>query len=152
MPPTTTYAHGFIGLKFREDFKQLVYNVNVNNIDNITSMYIYSRDDNTKNGTMLLDLLEEAKEVRVKEKYKETDMMLANKSEVEGTVAVGGVTSEDLQEELKGKSLEDFRNLMLDGRIFVIVVTKQFPRGEIGGGEFMPIDRFFPDISDFDWN
>lgn len=34
-------------------------------------------------------------------------MMLANKSEVEGTVAVGGVTSDDLQGELKGKSLED---------------------------------------------
>ncbi|MGB7935116.1 MAG: hypothetical protein WCF21_00655, partial [Nitrososphaeraceae archaeon] len=34
--PPNTYAHGFIGVKFREDFKQLVYNVNVNNIDNIT--------------------------------------------------------------------------------------------------------------------
>lgn len=152
MPPTTTYAHGFIGLKFREDFKQLVYNVNVNNIDNITSMYIYSRDDDTKNGTMLLDLFEEAKEVKVKEKYKETNMKLAHKSEVEGTIAVGGVTSDDLQGELKGKSLEDLHKLMLNGGIFVIVVTKQFPRGEIGGGEFVPIDRFFPDISDFDWN
>ena len=151
-PPTTTYAHGFIGLKFREDFKQLVYNVNVNNIDNITSMYIYSRGDNTKNGTMLLDLLEEAKEVKVKEKYKESNMKLAHKSEVEGTIAVGGVTSDDLQGELKGKSLEDLHKLMLNGGIFVIVVTKQFPRGEIGGGEFVPIDRFFPDISDFDWN
>jgi hypothetical protein len=152
MPPTTTYAHGFIGLKFREDFKQLVYNVNVNNIDNITSMYIYSRGDNTKNGTMLLDLLEEAKEVKVKEKYKETNMKLAHKSEVEGTIAVGGVTSDDLQGELKGKSLEDLHKLMLNGGIFVIVVTKEFPRGEIGGREFVPIDRFFPDISDFDWN
>jgi CHRD domain len=152
MPPTTTYAHGFIGLKFREDFQQLVYNVNVNNIDNITGMYIYSRGDNTKNATMLLDLLEEAKEVKVKEKYKETNMKLAHKSEVEGTVAVGGVTSDDLQGELKGKSLEDLHKLMLNGGIFVIVVTKQFPRGEIGGGEFVPIDRFFPDISDFDWN
>ena len=152
IPPTITFAHGFIGLKFREDFKQLVYNVNVNNIDNITSMYIYSRGDNTKNATMLLDLLEEAKEVKVKEKYKETNMMLAHKSEVEGTVAVGGVTSDDLQGELKGKSLEDLHKLMLNGGIFVIVVTKQFPRGEIGGGEFVPIDRFFPDISDFDWN
>jgi hypothetical protein len=152
MPPITTYAHGFIGLKFREDFKQLVYNVNVNNIDNITSMYIYSRGDDTKNGTMLLDLLEEAKEVKVKEKYKETNMKLAHKSEVEGTIAVGGVTSDDLQGELKGKSLEDLHKLMLNGGIFVIVVTKQFPSGEIGGGEFVPIDRFFPDISDFDWN
>lgn len=59
-------------------------------------------------------------------------MMLANKSEVEGTVAVGGVTSDDLQGELKGKSLEDLHKLMLNGGIFVIVLTKEFPRGEIG--------------------
>jgi hypothetical protein len=151
-PPTTTYAHGFIGLKFREDFKQLVFNVNVNNIDNITSMYIYSRGDNTKNATLILDLLEEAQEVKVKEKYEETNLKLAHKSEVEGTIAVGGVTSDDLQGELKGKSLQDLHKLMQNGGIFVIVVTKQFPRGEIGGGDFVPIDRFFPDISDFDWN
>jgi hypothetical protein len=52
----------------------------------------------------------------------------------------------------KGKSLEDLHKLMQNGGIFVIVVTKQFRRGEIGGGELVPIDRFFPDISDFDWN
>jgi len=152
IPPTITYAHGFIGLKFREDFKQLVYNVNVNNIDNITGIYVYSRGDNTKNASMLLNLLEEAKEVKVKEKFKEASVMLAKKHEVEGTAAIGGVTSDDLQGELKGKSLEDLHKLMLNGGIFVIVVTKEFPRGEIGGGEFVPIDRFFPDISDFDWN
>ena len=151
-PPTITYAHGFIGLKFREDFKQLVYNVNVNNIDNITGIYVYSRGDNTKNASMLLNLLEEAKEVKVKEKFKEASLMLAKKNEVEGTAAIGGVTSDDLQGELKGKSLEDLHKLMLNGGIFVIVVTKEFPRGEIGGGEFVPIDRFFPDISDFAWN
>ena len=151
-PPTITYAHGFIGLKFREDFKQLVYNVNVNNIDNITGIYVYSRGDNTKNASMLLNLLEEAKEVKVKEKFKEASLMLAKKNEIEGTAAIGGVTSDDLQGELKGKSLEDLHKLMLNGGIFVIVVTKEFPRGEIGGGEFVPIDRFFPDISDFDWN
>ena len=151
-PPTITYAHGFIGLKFREDFKQLVYNVNVNNIDNITGIYVYSRADNTKNASMLLNLLEEAKEVKVKEKFKEASVMLSKKQEVEGTAAIGGVTSDDLQGELKGKSLGDLHKLMLNGGIFVIVVTKQFPRGEIGGGEFVPINRFFPDISDFDWN
>ena len=151
-PPTITYAHCSIGLKFREDFNQLVYNVNVNNIDNITGIYVYSRGDNTKNASMLLNLLEEAKEVKVKEKFKEASLMLAEKQEVEGTAAIGGVTSDDLQGELKGKTLEDLHKLMLNGGIFVIVVTKQFPRGEIGGGEFVPIDRFFPDISDFDWN
>ena len=151
IPPITTYAHGFIGLKFREDFQQLVYNVNVNNIDNITGIYVYSRGDNTKNATMILDLLEEAKEVKVKDKFKEASMMLTSKYEAEGTVAVGGVTSDDLQGELKGKSLEDLHKLMLNGGMYVIIPTKEFPHGEIGGGEFVPIDRFFPDISDFQW-
>jgi hypothetical protein len=148
----TPLAHGFVGVKFREDFKQLVYNINVNNIDNITGIFLYSRGDNMKNGTMILDLLEEAKEVKVKDKFKEASIILAKKHEVEGTVAVGGVTADDLQGELKGKSLKDLHKMLLKGGTYVIVITKEFPRGEIGGGEFVPIDRFFPDMSDFHWN
>jgi hypothetical protein len=149
--PSTSDAGGFIGIKFREDFKQLVYNVNVNNIDNITGIYLYNRGDDTNKATMILDLLQEAKEVKVKDKFKEASMLLNKKHEIEGTVAVGGVTSADLQGELKGKSLKDLHKLITDGRSFVIVTTKQFPRGEIGGGDFVPIDRFFPDTSDFNW-
>jgi hypothetical protein len=149
--PSTSDAGGFIGVKFREDFKQLVYNVNVNNIDNITGIYIYSRGDDTQKPTMILDLLQEAKEVKVKDKFKEASLLLNKKHEIEGTVAVGGVTSADLQGELKGKSLQDLQKLITDGRSFVVVTTKQFPRGEIGGGDFVPIDRFFPDTSDFNW-
>lgn len=149
---STPSAHGFIGVKFREDFKQLVYNINVNNIDNITGIYLYSHGGNTNNPTMILDLLEEAKEVKVKDKFKEASIILASKHEVEGTVAVGGVTSDDLQGELKGKSLEDLHKMLIKGGIYVVVDTKEYPRGEIGGGEFVPIDRFFPDTSDFHWN
>ena len=149
---STPSAHGFIGVKFREDFKQLVYNINVNNIDNITGIYLYSHGDNTNNPTIILDLLEEAKEVKVKDKFKEASIILASKNEVEGTVAVGGVTSDDLQGELKGKSLEDLHKMLIKGGTYVVVDTKEYPRGEIGGGEFVPIDRFFPDTSDFQWN
>ncbi|HTH21373.1 MAG TPA: hypothetical protein VL854_04075 [Nitrososphaeraceae archaeon] len=77
----TPLAHGFVGVKFREDFKQLVYNINVNNIDNITGIFLYSRGDNMKNGTVILDLLEEAKEVKVKDKFKEASIILAKKHE-----------------------------------------------------------------------
>ena len=150
--PSTNDPHGFVGVKFREDFKQLVYNINVNNIDNITGIYLYSHGDNTNNPTIILDLLEEAKEVKVKDKFKEASIILASKHEVEGTVAVGGVTSDDLQGELKGKSLEDLHKMLIKGGTYVVVDTKQYPRGEIGGGEFVPIDRFFPDTSDFQWN
>lgn len=149
---STPSAHGFIGVKFREDFKQLVYNINVNNIDNITGIYLYSHGDYTNNPTMILDLLEEAKEVKVKDKFKEASIILESKHEVEGTVAVGGVTSDDLQGELKGKSLEDLHKMLVKGGTYVVVDTKEYPAGEIGGGEFVPIDRFFPDTSDFQWN
>jgi hypothetical protein len=145
-------ANGFIGIKFREDFKQLVFNINVNNIDNITGMFLYSRGDNMKNSTMILDLLEEAKEVKVKDKFSEASLMLSVTTQIEGTVAVGGVTSDDLQGELKGKSLKSLHKLVQNEDVHVIIVTKEFPQGEIYGNEFVPIKRFFPDMSDFQWN
>ncbi|HSA74140.1 MAG TPA: CHRD domain-containing protein [Nitrososphaeraceae archaeon] len=151
-PPTITHAHGYIGLKFTEDFKKLVYNVNVNNIDNITGIFLYSKGDNNHGGNMILDFLEEAKEVQVKEKFGETNLNLKDGIEVKGSVAVGGVTSDDLRGELNGKSLLDLQKIMLNGKLYVTVQTKDFPLGEITGDEFVPIDRFFPDISDFDWN
>jgi len=89
---------------------------------------------------------------KYKDKFKEASIILASKNEVEGTVAVGGVTSDDLQGELKGKSLEDLHKMLIKGGTYVVVDTKEYPRGEIGGGEFVPIDRFFPDTSDFQWN
>jgi len=150
--PSSLSAHGFVGMKFREDFKQLVFNINVNNIDNITGIYLYGNNHNSKNSSMILDLLQEAKEVKVKDKYKEATVMLASKHKVEGTVAVGGVTSDDLQGELKGKSLKDLHKMLVNGQTYVVVLTKQFPSGEIGGGDFVSIDRFFPDTSDFQWN
>ena len=146
-----TDAEGFIGVKFREDFKQLVYNVNVNNIDNITGIYLYSRGNDNEEPRIILDLLKEAKEVRVKDIFKETSTLLEKKHEIEGTVSVGGVTSDDLRGDLKGKSLKDLHKLMLHGGTFIKILTKEFPRGEIGGSDFVPIDRFFPDMSDFRW-
>ena len=147
-----TSASGFVGIKFREDFKQLVYNVNVNNIDNITGIYLYSRVDDTKNGTLILDLLKEAKETKVKDIFQGTSKLLNKTKQIEGTVAVGGVTSKDLHGILKGKSLEALYDLLVKGGTYVKITTKQFPRGEIGGGDFVAIDRFFPDTSDFKWN
>jgi hypothetical protein len=36
----------------------------VNDIDNITGIYIYSGGSNNQNGSLILDLLEEAKELK----------------------------------------------------------------------------------------
>jgi len=147
-----TQAHGFIGVKFREDFQQLVYNVNVNNIDNITGIFLYSRGDGNEQPQIIFDLLQEAKEVKVKDIFQEASLLLNRMHQIQGTVAVGGITSDDLQGDLRGKTLRDFHKLMLNGGVFVTVLTQEFPRGEIAGSDFVPIDRFFPDMSDFNWN
>lgn len=150
--PSISHAHGFIGIKFREDFTQLVYNINVNNINDITGIYLYNRGNDSEGRGIILDLLQEAKEVKVKDKFKEAHLLLNKKGEIKGTIAVGGVTADDLEGELKGKSLNDLHKMIVGGETHVMVITKDFPNGEIGGNEFVPIDRFFPDISDFQWN
>jgi len=150
-PKSNTTASGFVGIKFREDFKQLVYNVNVNNIDNITGIKLYSRADDTKNRTVILDLLKEAKESKVKDIFQGTRKLLNETKQIEGTVAVGGVTSKDLHGILKDKSLKALHKLLINGGTFVKITTKEFPHGEIRGGDFVAIDRFFPDTTDFRW-
>jgi hypothetical protein len=65
----------------------MVFNVNVNSIDNITGIYLYNYGDITQNrtATMLLDLLNESKEVKVKDKFKDASMILSKIHEIEGT-------------------------------------------------------------------
>src|SRR6266498_4206392 len=147
VPPNNTNAVGYVGLKFADDPSRLVYNVNVDDIHNITGVYLYE-GNKKQNGTMVLDLLEEAKEV----KNDDVNILKVKKHEIEGTLAVGGVTSDDLQGELKGKSLSDLRKLIMQEQVYVSILTKAYPHGEIRGNEFIPIDRALPDISDFHWN
>ncbi|MDQ5868462.1 MAG: hypothetical protein M3530_01895, partial [Thermoproteota archaeon] len=75
---------------------------------------------------MVLDLLEEAKEV----KSDDVNIMSVTRSgEMEGTLCTGGVTAGDLQGQLKGKSLSDLHKSMVDGPVYVTVNTKDFPNG-----------------------
>ena len=43
---------------------RLVYNINVNDIDKITGINLYSYGNYTQNASMLLDFLKEAKETQ----------------------------------------------------------------------------------------
>ncbi|MGB8164498.1 MAG: CHRD domain-containing protein [Nitrososphaeraceae archaeon] len=97
----------------------------------------------------MLDLMEEAKEFGNDD---ENIGHVTREGLITGTVSVGGVTADDLQGQLKDKSLKDLYKSMVDGRIYVTVHTEDFPHGEIRGDSFIPIDRVFPDISDFRWN
>ena len=48
--------------------------------------------------------------------------------------------------------LQNYHSMIINGETYVVVLTKEFPQVGISGGDFVPIDRFFPDISDFKWN
>ena len=146
-PPINTNAIGFVGLKFQDDTTRLIYNVNLDNINNVTGVYIYYIDD-TNNRTKVLDFVLETREsnigfIKVSDKIRE--------GEVTGTICYGGITKEDLGDPLKGKALSNLRDLMTDGKMYVGVSTKNYHDGEIGGNLFVPIDRVFPDMNEFKW-
>jgi len=113
IPPVNTSAVGFIGLKFENDVSQLVYIVNVENIGNVTGINLYQGAKN-KNGTLVLDLLNGTRELR-----KNVDKLVDVSSDgiITGTLAIGGATKEDLQGSLKGKSLADLNQSIVNGMV-----------------------------------
>jgi hypothetical protein len=68
-----------------------------------------------------------------------------------GTLSLGGATSDDLQGQLKGKTLSDLHKLINNGTVYISIHTKDFPNGEIRGNSLVGIDRIFPDFTDIKW-
>ena len=148
IPPVNTDARGYVGLKFQDDLIRFVFTVNAENIGNVTSIYLYKGDKN-QNGTVVLDLLKAEEELPI------DDVKIVNvtsEGKLIGTLTAGGATKDDLQGELKEKSLSDFYNLMVNGSIYIIVHTKDFPNGEIRGNSFVPMDDLFPEDSSIKWD
>jgi CHRD domain len=142
IPPVNTDARGYVGLKFDDDLGVFVFTVNAENIGNVTGIYVYKGERN-QNGSVVLDLLKAEKERKI------NDIKILNvtsKGKLTGTLAAGGATKDNLQGELKGKSLLDFYNLMANGSLYVVVHTKDFPNGEIRGNSFVAMDDLFPKI------
>ncbi len=148
IPPVNTDARGYVGLKFQDDLTRFVFIVNAENIGNVSSIYIYKGDKN-QNGTVVLDLLKAEKDHKIDD-TKIVD--LTPRGKLTGTLAAGGATKDDLQGELKGKSLPDFYKLMVNGSIYVVVHTIDFPNGEIRGNSFVAMDDLFPDDSIIKWD
>jgi CHRD domain-containing protein len=148
IPPVNTSAIGFVGLKFENDVTRLVYIVNVKNIENVTGINLH-QGTKDKNGTIVLDLLNGTRDLR-----RNVDKLISmnNKGLITGTLSIGGATKDDLQGSLKGKSLSDLNESIVNGTVYIEIDTKKFPSGEIRGDTFVPIDRLFPDFADFKWN
>ena len=145
-PPVTTDAIGYVGLKFQDDRTRLMYTVNAEHIGKVTAVYLY-QIGKTQNGTIVLDLLHSPRELKSIDKV--VDKTLQGKTK--GTVSMGAAISDDLQGQLKGKSLSDLHRLINNGTVYIIIHTKDFPNGEIRGNSFVGIDRIFPDFIDIKW-
>ena len=147
-PPVDTDARGFVGFKFSDDYNQLIYNVNLHNIHNLTGIYLYYGND-TQNSKPVLDLLKKTKESNRED---ERASEITKDGHTTGTVNLGGITKKDLGGALKGKSIPDLYKLTLDGMLYVVVHTKDFPDGEIRGHSFVGMDDVFHDSDSFNWN
>ena len=145
IPPVKTNALGFVGLKFQDDLSRFVFTVNAENIGNVTGIYIYKGIKN-QNGTVVLDLMNAERDVKMDKRI----INVTSEGKIAGTLTTGN-EKKDLQGELKGKSVSDFYNLMVNGSIYVSIHTKDFPKGEICGSSFVPIDDLFPTDAVIQW-
>ena len=145
-PPVTTDAIGYVGLKFQDDRTRLMYSVHAEHIGKVTAVYLYQKGE-AQNGTIVLDLLHSPRELKSIDKV--VDKTLQGKTK--GTVSMGAAISDDLQGQLKGKTLTDLHKLIDNGTVYVSIDTKDFPNGEVRGNSFVGIDRIFPDFTDIGW-
>ena len=145
-PPVTTDAIGYVGLKFQDDRTRLMYSVHAENIGKVTAVYLY-QIGKVQNGTIILDLLHSPREL------KSIDKVVAKtpQGKTKGTVSMGGAISDDLQGQLKGKTLSDLHKLIDNETVYISIHTKDFPNGEIRGNSFVGIDRIIPDFTDIKW-
>ena len=145
-PPVTTNAIGYVSLKFQDDRTRLMYSVHAEHIGKVTAVYLYQKGE-AQNGTIVLDLLHSPRELKSIDKVVDKTLQ----GETKGTVSMGAAISDDLQGQLKGKTLTDLHKLIDNGTVYVIINTKDFPNGEIRGNSFVGIDRIFPDFTDIGW-
>jgi hypothetical protein len=147
IPPVKTNAVGYIGLKYPDDMSKIIFTVNAKNIGNVTGIYFYLANASL-NDTLILDLL------KAERKHKADDIKIINITsggKISGTLSVGGATKKDLEGSLNSKSIADLHELMVQGKIYISVHTKDFPNGEIRGNYFVGMQRLFPDDADIKW-
>src|SRR6476619_395506 len=145
-PSVTTDAMGYVGLKFQDDRTKLMYSVQAEHIGKVTAVYLYQKGE-AQNGTIILDLLHTPRELKNIDKVIDK----TPQGKTKGTVSMGAAISDDLQGQLKGKTLSDLHKLIDNGTVYVSIHTKDFPNGEIRGNSFVGIDRIFPDFTDIKW-
>jgi hypothetical protein len=147
IPPVITDAKGFVGFKFSDNFNRLIYTVNVHNIDNVTGVYLYLKND-TQGNAPILDLLKKHKESnREKERWSD----VTKDGQLTGTINLSGVTKKHLTGAVGGESMKDVNKLMAENLLYIVLYTKDYPRGELRGDSFVGMDDVFHDADEFNW-
>ena len=95
---------------------QMAYEINVQNIDQVTAAHIHMGNDD-ENGPIVVTLFDP-----------ETPT-----GEINGELANGTITSQDLEGPLAGRQLSDLIDLFDTGEAYVNVHTQTNPDGEIRG-------------------
>jgi CHRD domain-containing protein len=146
-PPVITDAKGFVGFKFSDSFNRLIYTVNVHNIDNVTGVYLYLKND-TQGNAPILDLLKKHKESnRENERWSD----VTKDGQLTGTINLSGVTKKHLIGAVKGESMKDVSKLMAEDQLYIVVYTKDYPNGELRGDSFIGMDDVFHNADEFKW-
>jgi hypothetical protein len=121
VPPTNSKATGNSTLILSNDGLRMKYEVNVKDIDNVTMVQI-QQGKKGENGPVVVTLIQ----------FK----ALTPTGLVDGLLAEGNITADNLQGPLKGKQMSDMIILMNNNDTYVNVHTKQNPNGEIRGQIF----------------
>jgi len=72
--------------------------------------------------------------LKAESKHKSDNAKIVNIStegKTSGTLSVGGTTKKGLEGLLKGKSIEDLHELMVNGKLHISIHTRDFPSGEV---------------------
>lgn len=121
VPPVETKAQGQAKFQLNRDGDELSYKLNVANIKNVTMAHIHKAPAD-ENGPVVAWLYPEG--------GSSPDLIPGR---VNGVLAEGTITSDDLVGPLDDKSLEDLISAIEAGNTFVRVHTEQHPGGEIRG-------------------
>ena len=95
-----------------------MYSVHAEHIGKVTSVNLY-QIDKEQNGTIVLDLLHSPRELKSIDKV----VNKTSQGKTKGRVSMGGAISDDLQGQLKGKSLSDLHKLIDNGTVFLTMLT-----------------------------
>ncbi len=119
-PPVKTDATGKVTFQVKKGGMEIYYKITVNKIRDVMMAHIHMSEQG-KGGAVLVWL------------YPKTPPPKLKAGELNGMLAEGRITKNNLQGPLKGKPLSDLINNMKEGKTIVRVHTKKYMQGEIQG-------------------